>query len=377
MKLFLLFAEGVVSALSPCVLPILPLYIGYLSQNAKRVEADGTISYKRSTVLLYTLFFVLGITMTFFILTLTMISASNIFAKWKVQFIILGGVFVFCMGLVQLGVIQIPWLQKEHRLPKILNLQNMNYLTAFMMGFLFSFAWTPCIGPALGGVLMVAASAGGFQGAIMILCYAAGFLIPFLVLALFTNQVLRWLKEKQSILKYTIKVGGIILLCMGVFMMNEGFTAIGATSKDKTEDQVAQSELDFTLQDQYGKTHSLSSYQGKPVFMTFFATWCGYCKQELVHIQEIYEERDDVVILGVIMPGNGDLSKDEIIAWLDDLGYTFPVLFDETGNVFRTYGVSSFPNNFFVKRDGEFYGYAPTYLGKEDLVGILDELVAQ
>lgn len=81
MKLFLLFSEGVVSALSPCVLPILPLYIGYLSQNAKRVDEQGRITYRRSVVLLYTLFFVLGITMTFFVLTLTMVSASNFFSR--------------------------------------------------------------------------------------------------------------------------------------------------------------------------------------------------------------------------------------------------------------------------------------------------------
>lgn len=370
MKLFLLFSEGVISALSPCVLPILPMYIGYLSQNAKRVDENGNITYRQSTILLYTLFFILGITMTFFVLTLTMVGASGIFSAYKLQFTVLGGVFVFMMGLLQLGVIEIPWLMREHRLPKFFNLQNMNLFTAFLMGFLFSFAWTPCIGPALSGVLVLAAGASAFEGVLMIFCYAAGFLIPFLLLGIFTNQILKILKEKQSVLKHLIKVGGIILLCMGVFMMNEGFSSVSLNPQQNTENP-----YDFALSDQYGKVHTLGKYKGKPVMLTFFATWCTYCQKEMVHLQELYEQGSEVVILGVIQPGGNDLSKEEIIVWLEENGYTFPVLFDDVGALMRTYGINGFPSNFFVKPDGEFYGYAPGYLDSSTLEKIFSDLI--
>lgn len=374
MQFVVLLIEGITSALSPCVLPILPLYMGYLSQNAKRVNEQGEISYKRSIVLLYTLFFVLGIVMTFFILALTMLGVGQFFSDYKMQFSVLGGVFVFMMGLLQLGVIEIPYLMREYRLPKILNVQNMNLFTAFMMGFLFSFAWTPCIGPALSGVLVMASNAEMVEGFMMILVYAVGFLLPFLALGFFTAQVLTFIKTKQNLLKRLVKVGGILLLCMGMFMMHEGFALASNVSGCETSPQ---SQYDFTLADQYGKTHTLSKYEGKPVMITFFATWCTYCKQELAHIQTVYENEKDVVILTIIQPGGNDLSKEEIVAWLSENGYTFPVLFDETGAYVRNYGVSGYPFSFFVKKDGEFYGYVPGYVDEANLVKLLEQLKEQ
>lgn len=374
MQFVVLFIEGITSALSPCVLPILPLYMGYLSQNAKRVNEQGEISYKRSIVLIYTLFFVLGIVMTFFVLALTMLGMGQFFSDYKMQLSVLGGVFVFMMGLLQLGVIEIPWLSREYRLPKALNPQNMNLLTAFMMGFLFSFAWTPCIGPALSGVLVMASSANAADGFMMILVYAVGFLIPFLALGLFTSQILTWIKTKQSFLKRLVKFGGILLLCMGIFMMHEGFALASNVAGCDTD---TQSQYDFTLSDQYGNTHTLSKYKGKPVMITFFATWCTYCKQELAHIQQIYDTEEDVVILTIIQPGGNDLSKEEIVAWLLENEYTFPVLFDETGVYLRNYGVSGYPFSFFVQEDGEFYGYVPGYVDEAGLLNILEQLKLQ
>ena len=111
------------------------------------------------------------------------------------------------------------------------------------------------------------------------------------------------------------------------------------------------------------------------MMLTFFATWCTYCQKEMVHLQELYEQGSEVVILGVIQPGGNDLSKEEIIVWLEENGYTFPVLFDEVGALMRTYGINGFPSNFFVKPDGEFYGYAPGYLDSGTLEKIFSDLI--
>ena len=223
----------------------------------------------------------------------------------------------------------------------------------------------------------MAAGAEAAEGILMILVYAAGFLIPFLILGLFTAQVLQFIKEKQHIVKYTIKAGGIILLCMGVFMMNEGFGSVSAALEAANESSEPKSQYDFTLTDQYGNSHTLSDYEGKPVLITFFATWCTYCKQELVHIQNLYTSQDDVVILTIIQPGGNDLSKEEIKAWLTENKYSFPVLFDEAGAMTRTYGISGYPFSFFVQSDGEFFGYIPGYVDETSLIQIFEQLKQQ
>ncbi len=371
MNYFLLFSEGIISALNPCVLPILPLYFGYLSQNAKVVDENGNITYRQSKILLYTLFFVLGITMTFFVLALTISGVNFFFSDYNVEFMVLGGVFVVLMGLVQLEIIEIPLLLKDRRINKQLNLSNMNLLNAFMMGFLFSFSWTPCVGPALSGVLTLAASQSMITGSIMILVYAFGFILPFLVLGGFTQFSLNFIQAKQHVFKKLIKIGGIILIIMGSFMINEGFSLVHSQANEQAN---SANQMDFLLTDQYNEEHTLQMYEGKKVVLTFFATWCKYCIQELQTLQEIHETRDDVVILTVANPNGHDGSIDEIVAWLNEQGFTMPVLFDESGEVFMKYQVSSFPHSYFVLENGDIYGHAAGYIEKDKIEEIFNDM---
>lgn len=183
------FLQGLLSFLSPCVLPLLPLYISYLSGGTYTTDEAGKIHYKRSKVIANTLFFVIGVSFTFFLLGFGVSALGTFFKHYQMLFARIGGIIVMLFGLYQLGVFGVSSvLGKERRLPFHLDSLAMSPITALLMGFTFSFAWTPCVGPALSGVLLMAASAGTkMAGFALIGVYTLGFVLPFLATGIFTS----------------------------------------------------------------------------------------------------------------------------------------------------------------------------------------------
>lgn len=402
------FLQGLLSFLSPCVLPLIPLYMGYLASGTQTVDKNGNVSYKRSVVMINTLFFIIGISFAFFLLGLGFTVVGQFFSDFKQIIIIIGGLVITLFGLVQLGVLQLnAGLMKEKRLGFKMK-SKLNPITALIFGFVFSFAWTPCVGPALTSVLlMTSASETMFQGLLLIGIYTIGFVIPFIFLGLFTTQILNLIKRKQNIVKYTVKIGGIILILVGLFMVYMGVTnnTVGDTTTQEVEnvefvdsnvsdetdetDNVDDTELqdivDFTLVDQNGVEHTLSEYKGKIVFLNFWATWCGPCRSEMPDIQELYEEygenTGDVVFLGVANPKNAEniISQNqegtvsEITEFLSENGYTYPTVMDLTGSVFYNYGIRSFPTTFMITEDGKVFGYISGALSKDMMLDIINQ----
>ena len=137
------------------------------------------------------------------------------------------------------------------------------------------------------------------------------------------------------------------------------------------------------ITDQYGNSHTLSEYQGKVVFLNFWATWCGPCKSEMPEIQQLYEKyglnEEDLVVLGVAnpvteeAPGNADKSREEIEAFLEENGYTFPVVMDETGQVLANYGISAFPTTFMIDAEGNLFGYVTGAINLEIMENIVEQ----
>ena len=140
---------------------------------------------------------------------------------------------------------------------------------------------------------------------------------------------------------------------------------------------------DFTLTDQYGNTHTLSEYRGKTVFLNFWATWCGPCKMEMPDIQALYEEygenSENLIVLGVANPkteenpGNADESQEDVEAFLEENGYTYPVAMDTTGKIFQTYGISAFPTTFMITEEGKVFGYASGTLTSDMIRSIVEQ----
>lgn len=377
----LVFAEGILSFFSPCVIPLLPLYISYLAGNAQILQADGSFTYKRKTILGYTVCFIVGILAAIFLLGLSFSAIGRFFGEHQTLFSRIGGLVIIILGLIQVGFLNFNWLNREHRLKLPVNAQKMTPLTALVMGFTFSFAWTPCVGPALSSVLIMASAAKtAFLAGLLISCYALGFVLPFLALGLFTAQVLNFLKSNNHLLGYTIKAGGIILLVMGLMVFtgwNNSLTGyLSDTKAPETEQQ--QKAIDFTLYDQYGNEHTLSDYQGKVVFLNFWATWCGPCRMEMPYIEELYQEygenNGDVVFLAVARPNIGQ-EKDiaGISEFLTENGYHYPTVFDESGEFFARYGIRSFPTTFMIDKEGCLYGYVEGALSKEIMLDIIKQ----
>ena len=403
------FFQGLLSFFSPCVLPLIPLYIGYLSGGTGKRGADGKIHYQKSKVMIHTLCFVIGVSFAFFALGLGVSALGSFLNKNQMLFARIGGVIIVLFGFYQLGVFgNSRVLGKERRLPFHLDKLAMSPLTALIMGFTFSFAWTPCVGPALTSVLLMAASANTkVMGFVLIGVYTVGFVLPFLAVGLFTTTLLEFFKSHMNVVKYTVKVGGVLMILMGVLMFTGKMNAFtgylsGGTnanlesqeetekesedvSEDKEENKEDESKetvvpaIDFTLKDQFGNEHTLSDYKGKTVFLNFWATWCGPCRSEMPDIQKLYETYDTegdnaVIILGVAAPGLGQ-EKDEagIKAFLDENGYTYPTLMDTTGDLFSEYGISSFPTTFMIDREGNVFGYVSGALNEDMMKNIIEQ----
>ena len=217
----LVFLQGILSFLSPCVLPLVPVYVGYLSGGTAKKDADGRMHYDRKAVFPRTVCFVAGIGFAFFLLGMGMSAFALFFRKNQMLFSRVGGVIVVLFGLYQLGVFGASRLfSAEKRLPLRFDQMASSPLTAWLLGFFFSFAWTPCVGPVLTSVLLLAgASATRLQGFFLIGIYTLGFCIPFLLTGWFTTSLLSFFKAHRNVVNYTVKVGGVLMVIIGIMMI--------------------------------------------------------------------------------------------------------------------------------------------------------------
>ncbi len=387
------FLQGLLSFFSPCVLPLLPVYLGYLSGGTGDRMADGTLRFEQGKILRNTICFVIGISAAFFMLGMGASVAGSFLVGQQHVITRVGGGIMILFGLYQLGLLgRWEFLAKERRLPFSPGTMAASPFMALLLGFVFSFAWTPCVGPMLGSVLILAAAEPG-KGMVMIMFYTLGFVIPFILLGLFSGTVLGLLKRHSNIMKYTVKAGGVLMILLGLLLCSGQLQAGGeaASRNPAGETDAAQNAqraaetnhkvaaVPFELKDQYGKTHTLSEYKGKVIFLNFWATWCPPCRAEMPDIQKLYERSPKegegaVIVLGVASPKLGN-EKDEagIKAFMDKNGYTYPVLMDAKGELFSAYGIRAIPTTFMIDREGNVYGRVQGALSGENI----DKVVKQ
>lgn len=256
-SLFIALLAGLFSFLSPCVLPLVPAYIGYMSGSALAVargntnsaQAGGTTATAtmstvsaRWAVMGHALLFVAGLTLVFVVVIGGMAGAFSYLLKGNIKILQqIMGVMLLVFGLHMIGAINIPFLNYTRRM-ELRPPSNMGYLRSFLIGLGFGIGWTPCVGPTLGAILTLSINGRTDQAFLPALAYSLGLGIPFLLTALAMGRVSSWLK-KITRRSYTFKIGswtaidqvniisllsGLLLIMMGVLIFTNALTLLTA-----------------------------------------------------------------------------------------------------------------------------------------------------
>lgn len=221
------FAAGIVSFVSPCVLPLVPAYVSYIAGQPLGKEAPRPVARERLAALVLSAFFVLGFSSVFVTLGASATFLGRLLLQYRYEANLVGGAIVIAFGLLMIGMSRgMPWLQRDWRFHP--RLAGGRPLPAFVLGVAFGFGWTPCIGPILGAILTLSAVQTSLSGGVGLLAiYAAGLGVPFLVVALFTRELagrLKGLRRFGTILQI---VAGLILVLMGIAMITGQLSSFG------------------------------------------------------------------------------------------------------------------------------------------------------
>ena len=301
------FAVGILSFLSPCVLPLVPGYISLISGVSIDNLKEGVSS--RRAVILNSLAFNAGLSVIFLLLGTTAgLVGSAITSNPWVR--IIGGIVIIAFGLQLIGLLKIPALYKDTRFFSDDKPRGMFGSAA--LGMAFAAGWTPCIGPILGGIIGLAATSGGWRsGLVLSAFYSAGLAVPFLLTGLGINQFLGFYKNFRKHLHKVEVVSGVVLILVGVLVMTgqstllassrltaiipnlEGLLSLNqpATPAPTLQPNATyETAPDVEFQTLTGQAFRLKELQGQVVLLNFWATYCIPCREEIPALNALQKE---------------------------------------------------------------------------------------
>lgn len=375
------FIAGFISFASPCILPIVP---GYLSFITGLGLEDFTNHDRRRTVLkraaVNSVLFVVGFSVIFILLGASASAVGNFMRSNLSTLGKIAGTIIIVFGLHMVGLVRIPFLLYEKRLRSTSASSGLS--RSFAAGLLFAFGWTPCIGPIPAAILAIAAvQETAVRGVMLLGVYSLGLGIPFVLSAIFLNAFFAtFSKFKHHIHKVEV-AGGIILIAIGLLIftgklatisqkfdfMNPEYLLqkdpnspassqptlnssgqIASDSITKPGSKTDYGKYDFNLITLDGKSIHLSDYAGKVVLVNIWAPWCGPCKMETPGFVKIYDQykTKGFEVIGVAVETN----EKNVREFIDHYNIRWPVgLSDDVAREYGTYGL---PDNFLFGRDG-------------------------
>ncbi|MCC6643654.1 hypothetical protein IT411_02795 [Candidatus Peregrinibacteria bacterium] len=217
-QVFITFLAGILSILSPCVLPVLPGFIAYFA-GITVTEAKSKI--RQHQLILNTLAFSLGFSTTFLMFGIIAGSISLFLVQNQIILQKIAGFILICFGLLQSGLIKIPALQKEWRVDQQNTFKKFpHYLRSLLIGILFAISWTPCYGPIIGGIFTLTASNSTFWTAIgYFLIYSLGFTFPLIIIAFSLEKSSRWLGQHKKFFAIANIIAGLLFILIGLLML--------------------------------------------------------------------------------------------------------------------------------------------------------------
>ncbi|MGC8866814.1 MAG: cytochrome c biogenesis CcdA family protein [Elusimicrobiales bacterium] len=222
MKEFALaFVNGFLSFSSPCILPLLPGYLSLLSGFSAKEIFEGR-EVDRRKLLLFSIFFILGFSTVFSSLGAFSSYTASFLVRYKFVFQKISGLILFILGLHITRVIKIGFLEYEKR--RMFRPSNPGYIAAFITGTSFAFGWSPCIGPFLASILMIAANKSIVEGVMLLLVYSFGMGLGFILVSVFGGGFIKSLSSRKDVIVWIEKIAGILIMMFGALIFFDRFS---------------------------------------------------------------------------------------------------------------------------------------------------------
>ncbi|RJQ24067.1 MAG: cytochrome c biogenesis protein CcdA [Nitrospiraceae bacterium] len=214
------FLGGILSFLSPCVLPLIPSYVSYITGISFEDFKTGDKAFIRKLTLINSSAFVLGFSIVFILLGVSSSYIGSLFSFYYDRIRIIGGTIIILFGLYVMGILKLSFLASDKRIH--LKSKPRGYLGSLVVGLTFGAGWTPCIGPILGSILLIAGTTGSaMQGFKLLLVYSAGLAIPFVTTSLLINTFLSHFRAIQKYMRVIMILSGLLLIAFGVILLTD------------------------------------------------------------------------------------------------------------------------------------------------------------
>jgi cytochrome c-type biogenesis protein len=380
MSILLAFGAGLLSFVSPCVLPLIPSYLAFLGgigldRTAAPQEGSAPVPAGKPRLVAATASFVLGFSAVFIVLSILFSGTFFLLGGATRHINLAAGIIVIALGLnVIFDVLKFLNYEKRARIAG----RPGGLPQAFLVGLAFGAGWSPCVGPFLGSILLMAGQAGKTgRAALYLSAYSAGLGLPFLAAGVFFDRFLRGAAKLRPLLPLIRRIGGVFLVGVGVFILmgRPGLTlpggapaaepgGIGRSAPLKTDPDLKQTldELgipaadppipmfDFSAEAADGTTFRLSDLRGKALFLNFWATWCGPCRMEMPSMEALYRRFKDRGL--EIVAVNVRENQKDVAAFMDEMNLSFPAALDSRGDIAAIYGIEAFPTSYLIDRNG-------------------------